>query len=223
MTRVSDLSPPPLSPLRCLCVWLTVTVAALATCCSVIDTAQTLAHLAIWRGSFEDLVVAIAAFTLLGCAGWLWLVTTVTVSQAARGALPTTAVGPLRRLVLTACGAVVLVGVGAPALAGGGHSAPVLAGLPLPDRASVSAPRAPAPPTSTLRRTATPVDEVVVQTGDSLWSITVRTLAPDADLHDVDAAWRALYAANRDVIGADPALIRPGQRLRLTRRPAPHH
>jgi nucleoid-associated protein YgaU len=31
----------------------------------------------------------------------------------------------------------------------------------------------------------------------------------------VSAAWPLLYAANRAVVGADPDLIRPGERLSL--------
>jgi len=46
-----------------------------------------------------------------------------------------------------------------------------------------------------------------------LWSIAARHLAPGASDAQVDAAWRAWYAANRPVIGADPDLILPGQLL----------
>lgn len=54
---------------------------------------------------------------------------------------------------------------------------------------------------------------VTVRPGDSLWSIAARHLAPGASDAQVDAAWRAWYAANRPVIGADPDLILPGQLL----------
>jgi nucleoid-associated protein YgaU len=40
-------------------------------------------------------------------------------------------------------------------------------------------------------------------------------LGEGADLAQVDAAWRADYAANRSVVGADPDLIHPGQVLAL--------
>ena len=55
--------------------------------------------------------------------------------------------------------------------------------------------------------------------GDSLSAI--------AEQRDVGGGWRQLYEANRRVIGSDPDLILPGQRLRLdraapaTRHPAP--
>ncbi len=57
--------------------------------------------------------------------------------------------------------------------------------------------------------------EVVVRTGDSLWSLAAARLPRSAGPAEVDRAWRELYAANRAAIGADPGLIRPGQRLQL--------
>jgi hypothetical protein len=60
----------------------------------------------------------------------------------------------------------------------------------------------------TTRRT------VVVQQGDSLWSITDDVLGPapeDAAL--LASSWPLLHEANRDVIGDDPDLLRPGQVL----------
>ncbi|MEU6916936.1 transglycosylase family protein [Streptomyces olindensis] len=44
-----------------------------------------------------------------------------------------------------------------------------------------------------------------VRVGDSLWSI--------ADSLDLSGGWHALYAGNKDAVGTDPNLIRPGQRL----------
>lgn len=73
-----------------------------------------------------------------------------------------------------------------------------------------AAPRRPTEP-STLRGHV--VGSVVVRSGDSLWSITARHLGPRATDAQVAAAWPRWYAANRTVIGPDPGLIRPGQRL----------
>ncbi|MDN3286474.1 transglycosylase family protein [Streptomyces thermocarboxydus] len=42
------------------------------------------------------------------------------------------------------------------------------------------------------------------------------TLSGIAQQEDVRGGWQGLYAANRSTIGADPDLILPGQRLRLT-------
>jgi nucleoid-associated protein YgaU len=55
--------------------------------------------------------------------------------------------------------------------------------------------------------------EVVVRRGDCLWSVVARALGPDADDAAVARAWPRWYAANRAVIGDDPALLLPGQRL----------
>ncbi len=60
---------------------------------------------------------------------------------------------------------------------------------------------------------------VVVQPGDSLWRIAARELAARAGTteHPTDGQiareWPRWYAANRAVIGPDPNLIYPGQRL----------
>jgi hypothetical protein len=54
---------------------------------------------------------------------------------------------------------------------------------------------------------------VVVRRGDTLWSIARRHLGRAAGDAAVDREWRRWYAANRAVIGADPDLILPGQRL----------
>ncbi|WP_377643852.1 LysM peptidoglycan-binding domain-containing protein [Oryzobacter terrae] len=58
------------------------------------------------------------------------------------------------------------------------------------------------------------VAEVVVRRGDTLWSIAARRLGADASEAEVAAAWPRWFAANRDVVGADPDLLLPGQVLR---------
>jgi len=56
--------------------------------------------------------------------------------------------------------------------------------------------------------------DVVVRRGDSLWGIAARQLGADARPAAIAAQWPRWYAANRHVIGADPDVIHPGQRLR---------
>jgi nucleoid-associated protein YgaU len=56
---------------------------------------------------------------------------------------------------------------------------------------------------------------VTVQSGDCLWSLAARALGPDATSSEVAAAWPRWWAANRDLIGTDPDLLRPGLRLRV--------
>ncbi|PYI69264.1 hypothetical protein CVV68_02325 [Arthrobacter livingstonensis] len=55
--------------------------------------------------------------------------------------------------------------------------------------------------------------EVVVQGGDSLWSIVASALGPYATDVEVAQAWPEWYRANRSVIGSDPNIILPGQVL----------
>lgn len=55
----------------------------------------------------------------------------------------------------------------------------------------------------------------MVSPGDSLWSIAARALPAGASAAEVDRAWRAIWHHNRDVVGADPDLIIPGDRLDL--------
>ena len=64
---------------------------------------------------------------------------------------------------------------------------------------------------------------VVVQPGDSLWSIAARELGPDASAEAIAARWPEWYAANRQVIGDDPDLILPGQVLRSPAAATDHH
>jgi hypothetical protein len=54
---------------------------------------------------------------------------------------------------------------------------------------------------------------VVVEPGDTLWTIAARRLGAGAPAAAITTAWHAWYAANRSTIGPDPGLIRPGQRL----------
>ncbi|WP_265447673.1 LysM peptidoglycan-binding domain-containing protein [Flexivirga meconopsidis] len=55
--------------------------------------------------------------------------------------------------------------------------------------------------------------EVVVRRGDSLWSLVAQQLGPQADATAIAAEWPRWYAANRDLIGDDPDLLRVGTRL----------
>ena len=220
------------STARCLAVWLVATTALLGAGRLAGGAAASLVRTTTWQSSFEDLLVAVCAAVLLACGVRLWLVTTVTAVDLVRGRAPRGTRGPTRRLVLAACGAAVLAGISAPAVAGQGGDLSRLAGLPLPDRAtagavqpvarsvaerparpgarqsSATSPRAP--------RASRPTgDEVVVRHGDSLWALAAARLPRSAGPAEVDRAWRAVYAANRAEIGADPGLIRPGQRLHL--------
>jgi len=60
---------------------------------------------------------------------------------------------------------------------------------------------------------------VVVRPGDTLWSIAAAQLGPGTSRNLIAASWPQWYAANRHVIGPDPGVIHPGQRLH----PPPTH
>ena len=54
---------------------------------------------------------------------------------------------------------------------------------------------------------------VVVVPGDTLWGIAARELGGEPSNREIAERWPRWYASNRAVIGADPDLILPGQRL----------
>ena len=159
--------------------------------------------------AFDRLLVLVCAGAALVGVVWLWLLATAVVVEALRGRPgPVPGVpAPLRRLVLAACGVAVVAGLAAPAHATPAEvhrdrtpqtAAVVIAGLPLPDRA-----------------VAPPPEIVEVRPGDTLWAIARRDLGSAADDAAVIARWHEIYELNRTVIGADPDLIQPAQRLRL--------
>ena len=80
-----------------------------------------------------------------------------------------------------------------------------------PGGPAVATPRPDARPPHAAR--STQQGHVVVRTGDSLWGIAANQLGRDSTPARTAAAWPRWYAANRAVIGADPDLIKPGQRL----------
>jgi hypothetical protein len=53
-----------------------------------------------------------------------------------------------------------------------------------------------------------------VHRGDTLWSLVERHLGPHCTAAEIAAEWPRWHAANRSVIGPDPDLLLPGQRLR---------
>ena len=124
--------------------------------------------------------------------------------------------------MLAACGAAVLAGLAAPVSATPGDlhqdRRPVvsLAGLPFPDRAVA---RYPAAPGSAPARCGTPPRRTPTwssydpETRSGTWPAP--TSAPAPTPRPMDARWREIYQLNRAVIGPDPDLIQPAQRLRL--------
>ena len=214
---------------RCLLVWVAATaVAGLGSVCSAATARPTWTAArsgALGSLALDSALTALAATALLGCCVWMWVSATATVLEAASGQpwrpTPWGVPGGVRRVVLAACGVALVGGLSSPAGAvGAEHSRHHgLAGLPLPDRAT--SPDRHRPEADLGRPRAGPgARSVVVSTGDSLWSIAVSALPAGASAPRVTARWRAIYRVNRAVIGPDPDLLEPGQRLRLPRKEA---
>jgi nucleoid-associated protein YgaU len=58
---------------------------------------------------------------------------------------------------------------------------------------------------------------VVVRPGDTLWSLAAARLGAAAPPRRIAVEWPRWWAANRALIGSDPDLIHPGQRLEVPR------
>ena len=198
---------------RPLTVWVVVTTGAIATTRTVPGAWSEMGDAATYDRVLALLVAACSTGLALAL-GWLWVITTTTVTGLLAGR-PGPRDGATRRLVLLACGVAVVAGTVTvtPALAAGGDGRELLAGLTLPERAVAPPP----PPARQTRQTpqARHRPTYVVRPGDSLWSIAHDHPDPDYDAASVDQRWRAIWLANREVVGDDPDLIIPGQALRL--------
>lgn len=209
--------------LRCCAVWCAVTSLTLAVLWLATPALLAIPDLAgrPEAVTFEQVLVDSFAVVATLAALWWWWVASVVAQAAARGAIGGLrgVPAPVRRLVLTWCGVTLAGGVAAgmaggvtPALAATAEPATSrpaallqLSGLPLPERATAS-------PSATRVRT------VMVRPGDSLWRVADRALASNAAAADIAAFARQIHRLNHHVIGADPDLIRPYQRLRLPHR-----
>lgn len=133
----------------------------------------------------------------------------------------------LRRTVEAAIGASIVLGsTGQLAYAGTHAHASVAAtgsavigsqDLPLPDRPASRGTRSPKPDRPGGEGDHHDVHGehvVVVRPGDTLWDIAAAHLSGTRINQRIAATWPRWYAANRAVVGPDPNLILPGQRLR---------
>jgi hypothetical protein len=184
------------------------------------------------RAPDADVSALLAALALAG--GWLLVARLGLLAAAAVVALLPGAVGRgaavvavrlapclLRQAVVVAVGAAtVLPAAAAPALA-----APPPPDLPRLDRvvswltppAAVQRhpgrPAAAVPPRPTPDPDAGSAEVTVVASGDTLWAIAAAHLPSGHSAAEVARAWPRWYARNRAVIGPDPGLLRPGERL----------
>jgi len=200
---------------RCVLVALTATGGAAALGWPLATSAAAPAT------TTEEALVRVCSASLLLTVGWAWVASLSVVAEAWRGQprngrAADRSPALLRRVVLVCCG-VALAAPSVPVSADDRPTPPALTGLPLPDRAvgpahhaSSSATPAPSPATRT----------VLVRTGDSLWRLAAADLPAGATALDVTERWHRIHRLNLAVIGPDPDLIHPGQRLVLPHRPA---
>ena len=186
-----------------------------------------------------DAVADVAA--VLGLVAWAWLllgaILTIVGGVTRRpdhGLARRVAPPAWRRLVLAAVGIGALSAPAAVAQASPGeppHTVAVAArhdpgrapaasvadairGLPLPDRPyGRLATAIPSDPAGRHDERPNTSRAVVVQPGDSLWTIAERHLGPHASAAAVATEWPRWYATNRALIGPDPDLITPGMVL----------
>lgn len=188
------------------------------------------AHLARWaqtlapprEADFPTLLTELAAWTLVAGCAWASALLLAAAAEAGTGGhLRATRLFPcpgvVRRWAFMLLGAAVVCAAPVPAQAEQWSAPPEagFVGLPVParpDGAVQVAGRSRVPATTSRA----PVDRhrrVVVQPGDSLWDLAADRLPQPTDERAVAAAVAAMYRVNRDVVGPDPDLLRPGQRL----------
>jgi nucleoid-associated protein YgaU len=144
---------------------------------------------------FPAAVLALVSLVMLVLMAWALLVVSIASVPALRGL----AVALTPRLLR----GVVFAGVaGALAVPAAQAEDRGVDGLRLPDRPLVAASEP-----ERIEQT------VVVRRGDTLWAIARTRLGSRADVASTAREVRRWHGANRGVIGSDPDLIHPGQRL----------
>jgi nucleoid-associated protein YgaU len=172
---------------------LTAVVAAVVVCAAAPAAAD--APAAVVGEDFPAAAIAAVQLAALAASAWTLLV-------LGAGALTGRHLPGLPRAWRAALFTTALVTVvAAPAHADRAHD---LDGLTLPDRPIAAA----APPAAPVA-----AETVTVRTGDTLWDLAAARLRGDPSPADVARSCARWHAANRQVIGADPDLIHPGQVL----------
>lgn len=217
MNHVADATP---TRVRAAALWAAVTAATLPLGWMALGEAVGLLHAP--GPDFSGLLVQLCAPMVVVALTALWLLTTDVAWQVLRGSSQPRGrrrTGPLRSLLLAACGVAVLSGTTTTAsFAHEGPGAPLTAelldGLPLPDRATGEGPH------HRVHQRAASDDSTRVRVGpgDSLWLLAERALGPAASEADVASYSRRIHAANVAVIGPDPDLLHPDQHLHLPAR-----
>lgn len=168
-------------------------------------------------GTATLLLACLLVGTVAVLAGWLAASACLAAASHLPGALGRVSARAARRFTpafvaraLAATVGLTIATAGAAAASSGQGGGPAVPLLDRPAGTAVGPSAAPAPHAPPAP--SEPV-EVVVAPGDSLWDIAARSLAPHSSAASIAASWPRWYDANRAVIGPDPDLIHPGQRL----------
>ncbi|MCW2762158.1 MAG: hypothetical protein JWR85_2359 [Marmoricola sp.] len=164
---------------------------------------------------FDDLLVTGASWLLAGCATWAGLILAAAVLEASTGGrLRATAwvacPSGLRRALLTALGVALVTG---PTVGSSAGSAPGSTGTGVSGPRAASSRQALPVPARPLGAARSGSPRLVVRPGDVLWRLAEARLPESAAAGEVADLVGRLHQRNREVIGPDPDLIRPGQRL----------
>ncbi len=183
-----------------------------------------------------DPLVAAAGLLAWLLAGWLLLTVALTGGSRVGGPLGAACAAALRHAAPATVRHAVALALGLGVALGSAGTASAASPLPRPPStagsaaldwpvavpgahqrgAAVSTPDA-APATPGLDWPAparSAAAAVVVEPGDTLWDLAAERLPRAATDAQIAAAWPSWWSANRQVIGDDPDLLHPGQRLR---------
>ena len=177
--------------------------------------------------SFPAALLALGTLVALALSTWVLLVSALVLAGASSRLVGAVTPRMLRHAMLVGAAGALMIGPAHAEQAGSPDTAVrhSVSGLPLPDRPESGSPRALAPgrvvPPAAPAVSSTPSAEtgapeagaVEVMPGDTLWAIASRALPSDATDAQIAAATRSWHQANRAVIGDDPDLIVPAQRL----------
>ena len=144
---------------------------------------------------FPSAVLALISVVTVAVGAWALLVAALASTPALRGLAVALTPRILRGLVFAGVAGALSV----PAAQAEDRG---VDGLRLPDRPMVADTEPVAKPST-----------VVVQSGDTLWAIARARLGSSADVATTAREVDRWHATNREVIGGDPDLIHPGQRL----------
>ena len=158
-------------------------------------------------------VVALLAVVAWALTGWLLLAGVLTAGTRLPGVAGRATAALLRRVAPAALRSCLEISLGLTVATGAvaGPASASYGGAGAGPAAPRAAPAAVTPlldwPTAATPPAAA---QVVVAPGDTLWALAQRALGDHATPAEIARAWPAWWAANRDVIGADPDLLRAG-------------